>query len=73
PQTLILAIAGFALIGTIANSLSAALADSSEREAALIVFLVTASGITLLGLGSAFWGLVFGLIARFWLVQKRAA
>lgn len=72
PQTLILAIAGFALIGTIANSLSAALADSSEREAALIVFLVTASGITLLGLGSAFWGLVFGLIARFWLVQKRA-
>ncbi|HPY39443.1 MAG TPA: benzoate/H(+) symporter BenE family transporter, partial [Thiolinea sp.] len=42
PQALILAIAGFALIGTIANSLSAALADSSEREAALIVFLVTA-------------------------------
>ena len=73
PPALILAIAGFALIGTIANSLSAALADSSEREAALIVFLVTASGITLLGLGSAFWGLVFGLIARFWLVQKRAA
>ncbi|MFI0400173.1 MAG: benzoate/H(+) symporter BenE family transporter [Thiolinea sp.] len=73
PPTLILAIAGFALIGTIANSLSAALADSSERETALIVFLVTASGISLLGLGSAFWGLVFGLIARFWLVQKRAA
>lgn len=73
PPALILAIAGFALIGTIANSLSAALADSSEREAALIVFLVTASGVTLLGLGSAFWGLVFGLIARFWLVQKRAA
>lgn len=73
PQALILAIAGFALIGTIANSLQAALADSAEREAALIVFLVTASGISLLGLGSAFWGLVFGLIARFWLVQKRAA
>lgn len=72
PQALILAIAGFALIGTIANSLQAALADSSEREPALIVFLVTASGLTLLGLGSAFWGLVFGLIARFWLVQKRA-
>lgn len=72
PQALILAIAGFALIGTIANSLQAALADSAEREAALIVFLVTASGISLLGLGSAFWGLIFGLIARFWLVQKRA-
>lgn len=72
PQALILALAGFALISTIANSLQAALADSSEREAALIVFLVTASGISLFGLGSAFWGLVFGLIARFWLVQKRA-
>lgn len=71
PQALIFAIAGFALIGTIANSLQAALADSNEREPALIVFLVTASGISLLGLGSAFWGLVFGLIARFWLVQKR--
>lgn len=71
PQALIFAIAGFALIGTIANSLQAALADSNEREPALIVFLVTASGISLLGLGSAFWGLVFGLIARFWLMQKR--
>lgn len=71
PQALIFAIAGFALISTIANSLQAALADSNEREPALIVFLVTASGISLLGLGSAFWGLVFGLIARFWLVQKR--
>ncbi len=73
PQTLILAIAGFALISTIANSLQVALTDSSEREAALIVFLVTASGVSLLGLGSAFWGLVLGLLARFWLVQKRAA
>lgn len=70
PQALILAIAGFALIGTIANSLQAALADSSEREPALLVFLVTASGISLFGLGSAFWGLVLGLIARYWLVQK---
>ena len=73
PPTLILAIAGFALISTIANSLQVALTDSSEREAALIVFLVTASGISLVGLGSAFWGLVLGLLARFWLVQKRAA
>ncbi|HMT94209.1 benzoate/H(+) symporter BenE family transporter [uncultured Thiothrix sp.] len=73
PPTLILAIAGFALISTIANSLQVALIDSSEREAALIVFLVTASGISLVGLGSAFWGLVLGLLARFWLVQKRAA
>ncbi len=71
PQALVLAIAGFALIGTIANSLHTAMHDSQEREPALIVFLVTASGITLLGLGSAFWGLVFGLVARYWLLQRK--
>nr|WP_262407740.1 benzoate/H(+) symporter BenE family transporter [Thauera sedimentorum] len=63
PQALIAAIAGLALLGTIANSLAGALADEAEREAALITFLVTASGLTLGGIGSAFWGLVIGLAA----------
>ena len=63
PQALIAAIAGLALLGTIANSLAGALADEGEREAALITFLVTASGLTLGGIGSAFWGLVIGLAA----------
>ncbi len=62
PQALIMAIAGLALLGTIGNSLAAALADPAEREAALLTFLVTASGIVLGGLGSAFWGLVAGLL-----------
>ncbi|MDX1399067.1 MAG: benzoate/H(+) symporter BenE family transporter, partial [Oceanospirillum sp.] len=62
PQGLIMAIAGLALLGTIGNSLAAALADPSEREAALLTFLVTASGVVLGGLGSAFWGLVAGLM-----------
>lgn len=61
PRELVAAIAGLALLGTIGNSLTAALNDESERDAALITFLVTASGLTLLGLGSAFWGLLFGL------------
>lgn len=61
PKELVAAIAGLALLGTIGNSLAAALNDQSERDAALITFLVTASGLTLLGLGSAFWGLLFGL------------
>ena len=61
PRELVAAIAGLALLGTIGNSLTAALSDASERDAALITFLVTASGLTLLGLGSAFWGLLFGL------------
>lgn len=62
PTELILAIAGLALFGTIGNGLATALTQESEREAALITFLVTASGITLFGLGAAFWGLLAGLI-----------
>lgn len=61
PKELVAAIAGIALFGTISNSLSAALHDEGERDAALITFLVTASGLTLIGIGSAFWGLLFGL------------
>lgn len=62
PKELVMAIAGIALLGTIANSLSGALGDERERDAALVTFLVTASGLTLLNIGGAFWGLVFGLI-----------
>jgi len=64
PKELVAAIAGIALLGTIGNSLSGALAEEKERDAALIAFLVTASGLTLFGIGSAFWGLLFGLITR---------
>lgn len=63
PRELVLAIAGLALFGTIGASLAGALAEPREREPALICFLVTASGFSLAGIGSAFWGLVFGLIA----------
>lgn len=63
PLALIMAIAGLALLGTIGNSLAAALSDEGEREAAFITFLVTASGISLIGVGSAFWGLTIGLLA----------
>jgi len=63
PRELVLAIAGLALLGTIGNGLAAALANEREREAALVTFLVAASGITLLGVGSAFWSLVAGVFA----------
>ena len=62
PQELVLAIAGLALLGTISSGLLTALAQESEREAALITFLVTASGVTILGIGSAFWGLLAGIL-----------
>jgi benzoate membrane transport protein len=61
PKELVLAIAGLALLGTIGNGLAAALAQEAEREAALVTFLVTASGVALWGVGSAFWGLVAGV------------
>jgi benzoate membrane transport protein len=63
PKELVLAIAGLALLGTIGNGLATALTHEKEREPALITFLVTASGVTLLGIGSAFWGLIAGALA----------
>lgn len=62
PVELVAAIAGLALLGTIANSLAGALADEAERDAAIVTFLCTASGLSLLGIGSAFWGLVLGMV-----------
>ena len=54
------AVAGLALLSPFGSALHNALADSQEREAALITFLVTASGVTIYGVGGAFWGLVAG-------------
>ena len=62
PKELVMAIAGIALLGTIGNSLAAALHEETDREPALVAFLVTASGLSLAGIGSAFWGLVAGVI-----------
>ena len=61
PRELVAAIAGLALLATIGNGLAAALRDASQREAALVTFLMTASGVTLWGVGSAFWGLLAGV------------
>ena len=63
PKALIMAIAGLALFGTIANGLTVAMSNEKQRESALITFLVTASGVSLFGIGAAFWGLVAGGLA----------
>lgn len=63
PKEMVLALAGLALLGTIGSGLAAAVRDESRREPALITFLVTASGLQLLGIGAAFWGIIAGLIA----------
>ena len=61
PKALIATVAGLALLSTIGNSLSAALADSRGREAALITFMMTVSGVSFLGIGAPFWALLMGL------------
>ncbi|GGC70349.1 benzoate/H(+) symporter BenE family transporter [Undibacterium terreum] len=71
PRELVLAIAGLALLGTIGNGLVLALTNERDREPALITFLVTASGVSLLGVGSAFWGLIAGVLALLILRGKR--
>ena len=63
PPELVAAIAGLALLGTIGNALWTALQSESHREAALITFLVTLSGVVIAGVGSAFWGVVAGSVA----------
>ena len=65
PKELVVAIAGLALLGTIGTSLAAALREEPHREAALITFLVTLSGVVVAGVGSAFWGVVAGSFALF--------
>ena len=61
PQSLIVLVAGLALTAPLANALSIALKDEGERMPAVTAFAVTASGLVLFGVGSAFWGLVAGL------------
>jgi benzoate membrane transport protein len=72
PNELVVTIAGFALLGTIGSALATALGQETAREPALLTFLVTASGIALAGIGSAFWGLLAGLAALL-VLQARPA
>ncbi|RBL87589.1 hypothetical protein DDE05_02405 [Streptomyces cavourensis] len=71
PAALLAALAGLALLGTIMGGMAAAMANPQRREAALITLLATASGFSFWGIGSAFWGLVAGLIAHTVFEYKR--
>jgi benzoate membrane transport protein len=64
PADVIGAVAGLALLGTLASALSGALSVPEGREAAVITFAVAASGLTFLGVGAAFWALAAGLLVR---------
>lgn len=70
PVTLIACLAGIALLGTLGSALATAMAQDSQRDAALVAFLITASGISPLGIGSAFWGLIGGGLIL-WVLRQR--
>jgi len=63
PHALVVAVAGLALLGTIAGALSQALVVEKHRDAAALTFLVTLSGVNLGGIGAPFWGVVAGALA----------
>lgn len=71
PPELIAVIAGIALLATFSTSLAQAVADEQGRDAAVVTFLTTASGVTLGGIGSACWGLVLGLVTHLALTARR--
>ncbi len=78
PSQLIAVLSGLALFGAIISGLTQAMEDASQREAGLVTFLVTASGVSLAGIGPAFWGLVAGVAVSFlltgnWAIRLREA
>ncbi|WP_043423789.1 benzoate/H(+) symporter BenE family transporter [Arthrobacter sp. 135MFCol5.1] len=73
PAGMLEAVAGLALLGTLASAVSAALADPEDRIAPAVTFLMAASGLAFAGIGSAFWALLAGLAVRALLVPRRRA
>ena len=71
PKLFIVALAGIALFGTISHNIAIAFEKVADREAALLTFLFCASGVQFFGIGSAFWGLLFGFLVSFILKFKQ--
>jgi len=73
PNGALAAITGLALIAPLTGSLGAMMGEVKDREAAILTFAATASGVALFGVGSAFWGLAVGflaLAARRWIPAR---
>ncbi|MCU1412845.1 MAG: benzoate transporter [Microbacteriaceae bacterium] len=73
PTVLITAVAGLAVLGALITSVVNALDDPRHRVAAIVTFLIVASGVVVIGIGSAFWGLLVGAIVMLWLGWRRKA
>ena len=62
PPALVAVVAGLALLATIAANLVTVSAEGPHRDAAMLTFLLTASGVSFFGIASAFWGLLLGVV-----------
>lgn len=71
PPILLTAVAGLALFGALATAVTSALEDPAHRVTAVVTFLVAASGVSIAGLGSAFWALIVGAAVMLWLTAFR--
>lgn len=71
PEALVATLAGVALLGALSGSLARTVADERHREASVVTFLATASGVTVAGIGSPFWGLLAGVLAHLLLKVRR--
>ncbi len=72
PNALVVTVAGLALLNTVAGSLSAALKEVDQREAALVTFMTTVSGISFMSIGAPVWALLFGGLTSLVLTRKTA-
>ncbi|WP_394827123.1 benzoate/H(+) symporter BenE family transporter [Pendulispora albinea] len=72
PKELVFAVAGIALFATIANGLHTAMSTEHQREPAIITFLVALSGVSLFGIGAAFWALLAGVLTSLALNWRKA-
>ncbi|SDH34204.1 benzoate membrane transport protein [Paraburkholderia steynii] len=64
PNAFVAVLAGLALLGAIATNIVGLVQDDAHREASFITFIATASNMSFLGLGAAFWGIVLGTLAH---------
>jgi benzoate membrane transport protein len=71
PPLLIQAVAGLALLSSLASAAGNALSAEEARLPAILAFVTTASGVTVLGIGAAFWGLVAGIVLLLILNSRR--
>ena len=64
PVGVVETVAGLALLATLGGALASSLRTEDGREGAVVTFLVAASGLSVFGIGAAFWALVAGLVVR---------